>query len=157
METLNSLARRSATARRRLSACRHATRIHLTTTHPTEFVDLTDRLDTLIAGAGLCFGILNVQALHTTTAIVVNEHEPLLLADFQSLLEAAAPGDGRYQHDDTRARTVNLTEAERPNGHAHCCPRRRASTSWGAACCSGAGSVCSSWSWTARASATSRC
>ena len=78
-----------------VSACRHTTTIHVTTTHPTEFIDLTDRLDALVADAGLRFGILNVQTLHTTTAIVVNEHEPLLLADFQSLLEAAAPGDGR--------------------------------------------------------------
>lgn len=103
-----------------ISACRRTTRIHVTTTHPTQFIDLTDRLERLVADAGLRFGILNVQTLHTTTAIVVNEHEPLLLADFQSLLETAAPGDGRYQHDDTRARTVNLTDAERPNGHAHC-------------------------------------
>ena len=103
-----------------VSACRHITRIHVTTTQPTEFIDLTDRLGRVIADAGLRFGILNVQTLHTTTAIVVNEHEPLLLADFQSLLEAAVPGDGRYQHDDTSARTVNLTDAERPNGHAHC-------------------------------------
>ena len=103
-----------------VSACRYTTRIHLNTTQPTEFIDLTDRLDTLIADAGLRFGILNLQTLHTTTAIVVNEHEPLLLADFQSLLEAAAPGDGRYLHDDTSARTVNLTDAERANGHAHC-------------------------------------
>jgi secondary thiamine-phosphate synthase enzyme len=120
METLTSLARRSATARRRLSACRHTTSIHVTTRLPTEFIDLTDRLEGLVAEAGLRFGILNVQTLHTTTAIVVNEHEPLLLADFQSLLEAAAPGDDRYQHDDTAARTVNLTDAERRNGHAHC-------------------------------------
>jgi secondary thiamine-phosphate synthase enzyme len=103
-----------------VSACRYTTRIHVTTCQPTEFIDLTDRLDALITNAGLRFGILNVQTLHTTTAIVVNEHEPRLLADFQSLLEATAPGDGRYQHDDVSARTVNLTEAERPNGHAHC-------------------------------------
>jgi secondary thiamine-phosphate synthase enzyme len=103
-----------------ISACRRTTRIHVTTTYPTEFIDLTDRLERLVADAGLRFGILNVQTLHTTTAIVVNEHEPLLLADFQSLLEAVAPCDGRYQHDDTGVRTVNLTEAERPNGHAHC-------------------------------------
>ena len=103
-----------------ISACRHTTRIHLATTHPTQFIDLTDRLERLVADAGLRFGILNVQTLHTTTAIVVNEHEPLLLADFQSVLEAAAPGDGRYQHDDTHARTVNLMDGERPNGHAHC-------------------------------------
>jgi secondary thiamine-phosphate synthase enzyme len=104
----------------RISACRHTTGIRLTTTQPSEFIDLTDRLQRLVADAGLRFGILNVQTLHTTTAVVVNEHEPLLLADFQSLLEAAAPNDGRYQHDDTTTRTVNLTDAERPNGHAHC-------------------------------------
>ena len=103
-----------------ISACRRTTRIHVTTTYPTEFIDLTDRLERLVADAGLRFGILNVQTLHTTTAIVVNEHEPLLLADFQSLLEAAAPVGRTYQHDDTSARTVNLTDAERPNGHAHC-------------------------------------
>ena len=101
------------------SACRFGT-IHVTTTQPTEFVDLTDRLERLVADAGFRFGILNVQTLHTTTAVVVNEHEPLLLADFQALLEAAAPGDGRYSHDDTTVRTVNMTDAERPNGHAHC-------------------------------------
>ena len=103
-----------------VSACRHTTSIHLTTTQPTEFIDLTDRLQRLVTDAGLRFGIMNVQTLHTTTGVVVNEHEPLLLADFQSLLETAAPNDGRYQHDDTNTRTVNLTDAERPNGHAHC-------------------------------------
>ena len=118
MDTPIPLARRSARARRR-SACRYAT-IHVTTTQPTEFVDLTDRLELLVANAGFRFGILNVQTLHTTTAVVVNEHEPLLLADFRSLLETAAPRDGRYQHDDLTVRTVNMTDAERPNGHAHC-------------------------------------
>jgi len=103
----------------RTSTCRHAT-IHITTRQPTEFVDLTDRLEWLVAGAGLRSGIVNVQTLHTTTAVIVNEHEPLLLTDFQALLEAAAPGDRGYQHDDTTARTVNVSEAERPNGHAHC-------------------------------------
>jgi secondary thiamine-phosphate synthase enzyme len=114
-----ALARRSARARRRLSTCRHA-RIRLTTRHPTEFIDLTDRLETLVADTGVRFGILNVQTLHTTTAVVVNEHEPLLLGDFQGLLERAAPVDARYRHDDTTMRTVNMTAAERPNGHAHC-------------------------------------
>jgi secondary thiamine-phosphate synthase enzyme len=120
MEMLTPMARRSATARRRPALnCRHA-RIRLTTGHPTEFIDLTDRLERLVADAGFRFGILNVQTLHTTTAIVINEHEPLLLTDFQALLEAAAPGGRRYRHDDTTARTVNVTDAERPNGHAHC-------------------------------------
>ena len=95
-----------------VSACRHVTNIRITTTRPTEFIDLSDRLQRLVAETRLRFGILNVQTLHTTTAIVVNEHEPLLLTDFQALLEGAAPDDGRYGHDDTAARTVNLTDAE---------------------------------------------
>lgn len=95
-------------------------RIHVATSHPTEFIDLTDRLDTLVADAGLRFGIFNIQTLHTTTALVINEHEPLLLADFKMMLESVAPRDGRYRHDDSTIRTVNVTEDERPNGHAHC-------------------------------------
>ena len=96
------------------------TKISLTTRYQTEFIDLTDRLDRLVADAGVHSGILNAQTLHTTTAIVVNEHEPLLLADFQALLESAAPADGRYRHDEASARTVNVTAEERANGHAHC-------------------------------------
>ena len=101
------------------SICRH-TRLRLTTIHATQFIDLTDRLERLVEEAGVGFGFLNVQTLHTTTAIVVNEHEPLLLADFQALLEQAAPDDGRYRHDDGSIRTVNVTAEERANGHAHC-------------------------------------
>ena len=101
------------------TTCRHA-RIRLTTRYATEFIDLTDGLERLVADAGVSFGILNVQTRHTTTAVVVNEHEPLLLADLQGLLERAAPVDACYRHDDTTARTVNVTVGERPNGHAHC-------------------------------------
>ena len=101
------------------SACRHAT-IRLITYHPTQFLDLTDRLDKLVVDSGVRNGILNIQTLHTTTGIIVNEHEPLLLTDFQALLERTAPRDDQYRHDDPKARTVNVIAAERPNGHAHC-------------------------------------
>jgi secondary thiamine-phosphate synthase enzyme len=104
---------------RRSSICRH-TLLNVTTVLPTEFVDVTDRLERLVAGSGIRNGIVNIHTLHTTTAIVVNEHEPLLLGDFRDVLEAAAPSRGRYRHDDMSERTVNLTDAERPNGHAHC-------------------------------------
>jgi secondary thiamine-phosphate synthase enzyme len=98
----------------------HFATISVSTRYPTEFIDLTDRLEGLVADWGIRSGILNVQTLHTTSAIVINEHEPLLLADFRALLEAVAPAHGRYRHDDPAFRTVNLTEGERPNGHAHC-------------------------------------
>ena len=101
------------------SICRH-TRVRITTERPTEFIDLTDRLRELVAEAGIRFGFLNVQTLHTTTAIVVNEYEPLLLADVSTLLQNLAPCDAPYRHDDVTARTVNLIADERLNGHAHC-------------------------------------
>lgn len=101
------------------STCRHA-RIRFITRHPTEFIDITDRLERIIAESGVSLGILNIQTLHTTTAVLVNEHEPLLLGDFQNLLENAAPTKAFYHHDDETLRTVNVTIGERPNGHAHC-------------------------------------
>lgn len=99
--------------------CSHA-RIGLTTQHPTEFIDLTARIQSLVTDSGIDVGFVNIQALHTTTAIVVNEGEPLLLSDFATLLEQVAPRDRRYRHDDLIARTVNITAEERVNGHAHC-------------------------------------
>lgn len=92
----------------------------ITTSEPTEFIDLTDRITAIVAVAGLRAGIVNIQSQHTTTAIVVNEHEPLLLDDFAQVLERTAPADADYTHDDPILRTVNLTDEERPNGHAHC-------------------------------------
>jgi secondary thiamine-phosphate synthase enzyme len=96
------------------------TRIRIATERATDFVDLTDGLESLLAQGGLTTGFMNVQTLHTTTAIVVNEHEPLLLEDFSKLLESIAPRGGTYRHDDPALRWVNLTPGERPNGHSHC-------------------------------------
>jgi len=101
------------------SVTRHV-RLSVPTRRPTEFVDLTDRILTIVAVAGLRTGVVNVQSLHTTAAIVVNEHEPLLFGDFTALLERTAPRAARYAHDDPDERTVNLDGEERPNGHAHC-------------------------------------
>src|SRR5262245_51309933 len=101
------------------ATCHHA-RIRVATERPMEFIDLTDRIEALAARAGIHAGIVNIQSLHTTTGIVVNEHEPLLLADFRSLLDRTAPRDATYRHDDMAARSVNLAPGERPNGHAHC-------------------------------------
>jgi secondary thiamine-phosphate synthase enzyme len=96
------------------------TRVRITTERGTEFIDLTSSLEDLIAESRIVTGFLNIQSLHTTAAIVVNEHEPLLLHDFQSLLREIAPEDVRYGHDDERVRTVNLIPGERPNGASHC-------------------------------------
>ncbi|MBA2306328.1 MAG: YjbQ family protein [Acidobacteria bacterium] len=99
--------------------CRHS-RIRVSTERAIEFIDLTARIEALASWAGIQAGLVNIQSLHTTTAIVVNEHEPLLLADFDALLARAAPKDAPYRHDDMDVRTENLAPDERRNGHAHC-------------------------------------
>lgn len=99
---------------------RKHTRLRLATEHPTQFIDLTDQIEDFVAESGIDYGILNIQSLHTTTAIVLNEHEPLLLSDFTSLLARAAPRAYFYRHDDMDVRTVNVLPGERANGHAHC-------------------------------------
>jgi secondary thiamine-phosphate synthase enzyme len=100
-------------------ACRHS-RVRVETSRSAEFVDITSRIQASVADAGIRDGLVNVQTLHTTTAILVNEHEPLLLLDFAALLARLAPEHGVYRHDDMAERTVNLAPGERPNGHAHC-------------------------------------
>lgn len=99
--------------------CRH-TRIGVETRRSTEFLDITDRIEAAVSDTGIRDGLVNIHTLHTTTAIVVNEHEPLLLADFAALLDQVAPEHARYRHDDMAVRTVNLSPGERSNGHAHC-------------------------------------
>lgn len=100
-------------------SCGHSL-IALRSLRATEFIDITDRVSALVAASGISLGMVNVQALHTTTAIIVNEAEPLLLTDFEATLNHTVPRDGRYRHDDLRLRVTNLTPNERTNGHAHC-------------------------------------
>lgn len=85
-----------------------------------EFIDLTDRIAKIVETSGVQSGLVNVQSLHTTVAILVNENEPLLLEDMRRTLEAFAPRNAAYHHDDFSLRIVNRTPDEKPNGHAHC-------------------------------------
>ena len=94
--------------------------VQVVTRRPAQFVDITDEVSRVVAASGISAGLVNVQALHTTTAVVVNEHEPLLLSDFASTLERLAPSGLPYRHDDFSLRRANLTPDERVNGHAHC-------------------------------------
>jgi secondary thiamine-phosphate synthase enzyme len=85
-----------------------------------EWIDITDQILQLVHESGVRNGFVNIQSKHTTTAILVNENEPLLLQDMKLALERLAPRNHNYQHDNFHIRTVNLMAEESPNGHAHC-------------------------------------
>jgi len=93
------------------------TLVRVDTCAATEFVDLTDRLASL--ARGLSIGLLHVFTRHTTTGLLINEAEPLLLDDLADRLDRWAPASHAYRHDDL-SRRVNVGPGERINGHAHC-------------------------------------
>ena len=95
-------------------------RILLHSTRAPEFIDITDEVVSHVRESGAKDGLVCVYSKHTTAAIKINENEPLLLKDMEAFLERLAPQDAYYGHNDFSIRTVNMTEDECPNGHAHC-------------------------------------
>jgi octaprenyl-diphosphate synthase len=96
-----------------------AQRLRFESTHPTEFIDLSERIRAEVRRSGLTTGRVHLQSLHTTLGLTVNENEPLLLRDFEGLLERLAPDDATYEHDDF-SRRIDIATDEPVNGHAHC-------------------------------------
>lgn len=94
--------------------------LRLRTTSELAFVDITRHLAGLVRRSGLHMGQVSVQTRHTTSAVVINEDEPLLREDFAFLLQRLAPRLAEYAHDDFRRRRVPLDANERVNGFAHC-------------------------------------
>ena len=84
------------------------------------YLDITDRVAGFVEEAGVALGLVVVFSRHTTAAVVLNENEPLLMQDIGDFLERLAPRNGHYRHNDFSIRTVNMTQDECPNGHAHC-------------------------------------
>ncbi len=85
-----------------------------------EFIDITEDIASFVEKSEIKNGLVNVQIMHTSAALVFNENEPLLLEDIQKSLEKIASSDGDYKHDDFKVRTVNMCEGECENGHSHC-------------------------------------
>src|SRR5207253_2989843 len=82
--------------------------------------DITDDINATIARSHLLDGLAVVQTRHTTSGILINEHEPLLLEDLAAMFERLVPSQLECAHDDLRRRTVTIGPGERKNGVAHC-------------------------------------
>ncbi len=73
-----------------------------------EVVDITERVEALVAESGVSNGICVVHAPHATAAIVLNEHEAGLLADIIRLIRELFKPGGDWRH--------NMID---DNAHAH--------------------------------------
>lgn len=85
-----------------------------------EFIDITDEVKNFIKENQIRNGLVNIQTLHTTAALILNENEPLLIEDIKKNLEKLASKGLPYNHDDFDRRTVNMCDNECVNGHSHC-------------------------------------
>lgn len=94
--------------------------LSLTTNATLDFIDITDKVKKIIKEKGIKNGVINVQSMHTTMAVIIQEAEPLLLGDLKKTLEKVAPRTMEYMHDNFEIRTVNMNPNEPMNGHSHC-------------------------------------
>jgi secondary thiamine-phosphate synthase enzyme len=93
--------------------------IEFETTTAPEFIDITQDVISVVEASEIQFGQVAVFSQHTTAAIKINEHEPLLLQDLARTLRNFAPPSAYYEHNDFSRRTVNMNPDECANGHAH--------------------------------------
>ncbi|MCH8995044.1 MAG: YjbQ family protein [Chloroflexi bacterium] len=93
--------------------------LHVETGRAPEFIDITEDVRRIATESGVRFGQVTIFSTHTTAAIKVNEHEPLLLQDMARIIQGAAPIHDEYEHNDFSRRT-NVADDECANGHAHC-------------------------------------
>ena len=103
---------------------RHHT-IKLQTESKLQFIDITEMIEKAVKKSKVKNGIINIVSKHTTTAILLNENEPLLLEDFsehiKDLFYDHLPG--YYQHDDLELRRKfcqDMPRDECQNADAHC-------------------------------------
>lgn len=85
------------------------------------FFDVTDLVAGVVKRSGVWQGQLVAATAHTTLALILQENEPLLLADLADRLRRFAPESDLYRHNDMDIRTINVCgPEERENAHSHC-------------------------------------
>jgi len=85
------------------------------------FFDVTDLVCDVVARSAIGYGQVLVTTAHTTCALIVQENEPLLLADLADRLRRFAAEDELYRHNEMDVRTVNVCGIDEcANGHSHC-------------------------------------
>ena len=66
-----------------------------------EYVNITDRVEEVVAATGIQEGMVLVSAKHITAGVFVNDAESGLLADIDEWLEHLAPFRSDYRHHRT--------------------------------------------------------
>ncbi len=71
----------------------------ISTRNRTELVDITDMVEETVRKSGITSGICIVHSVHSTTAIIVNEHEAGLINDIIKKVQHDFPKGAGWLHD----------------------------------------------------------
>jgi secondary thiamine-phosphate synthase enzyme len=94
-------------------------KIEIKSTSQIEFIDITDKVEEIIANSGVREGQVLVYSPHTSASIAVNHNEPMLIQDFMRVLYRLVPVGDRYSHDLFEIGRAKTSDG-RSNGHSHC-------------------------------------
>jgi secondary thiamine-phosphate synthase enzyme len=97
----------------------HKHKIEVSSKTQVEFIDVTEKVEQVIAKSGVREGQVLIYSPHTTASIVVNHNEPMLIQDFMTILYRLAPVSDRYSHDLFELNKQTKSDG-RSNGHSHC-------------------------------------
>ena len=78
----------------------HADLVVVETEARFQLVDVTDRIRPLSHASGIAEGTLNLQSLHTTCSVLINESQTALVADIKRFLELVVDRDAEWLHND---------------------------------------------------------
>lgn len=94
-------------------------KINIQSTTQIEFIDITKKVEEIVEKSGIREGMVLVFSTHTTSSIVINHNESMLIQDFMRTLYRLVPVSDRYSHDLFELNRSNTSDG-RSNGHSHC-------------------------------------
>lgn len=84
-----------------------------------EFIDITKEVEEIVEKSGVREGQVLIFSAHTTSGVMINHNESMLLQDFMRTLYRLVPISDRYSHDLFELNRANTSDG-RSNGHSHC-------------------------------------
>jgi secondary thiamine-phosphate synthase enzyme len=75
--------------------------LQIKTTRRTQFVDITDEVQSAVSKSKIRTGICRLYVPHTTAAVTINEHaDPDVASDVEAAFDHLIPHRGPYQHSE---------------------------------------------------------
>ena len=76
--------------------------------------DLTEQVMALVRKLRISEGLVSIVSMHTTCAVLINEHQPALVKDMKKFIEEIVERDARWLHNDP-----DHSDCDRRNADSH--------------------------------------